>query len=324
MIKPMKSKSVVIVGYQDAEMLDISCVSSSFEAVNRILDAPAYRCVLATPGGHPITTSAGMQLNGQATLERLTDPIDTLVVSGGWGHERVAADPRFIGHVRRLASLSRRVSSVCTGASILAETGLLDGKRATTHWNFAEQLAAGYPAVTVDPRPIYIRDGDVATAAGVTSALDLTLSFIEEDFGAPVARWAARVLVTYLQRPGNQAQMSMFVAAPPVEDGLVRQIADYVAANLSADLSAAALAQRANLSQRHLNRLFQQHLDRTPGRYVRQVRLAAAAQLLESTSLPMSRVAGRCGFGSAETLRQAFTQQYGVSPSQYRATHSHA
>jgi transcriptional regulator GlxA family with amidase domain len=197
---------------------------------------------------------------------------------------------------------------------------LLDGRRATTHWGYAGRLAARYPTVTVDPRPIYIRDGNVVTAAGVTSALDLALALIEEDHGPDIARRVARELVTYLQRPGNQAQVSMFVATPPPEHGLVRRVADHVASHLDADLTTTTLAAMAGVSTRHLTRLFVEDVGQTPGRYVRQARTEAAAQLLASSPLPVARVARRCGFGSPETLRQAFIARYGTSPSRYRAT----
>jgi transcriptional regulator GlxA family with amidase domain len=186
----------------------------------------------------------------------------------------------------------------------------------------ADQIAARYPKVTIDPDPIYIRDGNVATSAGVTSALDLMLAFIEEDHGPELARGVAQMMVTYLQRPGNQAQMSMFVAADPPEHNLVRRATAHVTGHLDGDLTAAALAARAGVSERHLTRLFLEHLGQTPGRYVRQARTEAAAHLLATTSLPVASVAKRCGFGSAETLRQAFADRYGTAPSHYRAAHS--
>lgn len=170
------------------------------------------------------------------------------------------------------------------------------------------------------PRPIFIRDGAVSTAAGVTSALDLTLAFVEEDHGPELARQVARELVTYLQRPGNQAQMSVHVTAPPPQDTVVRDVVAHVTAHLDGDLSAARLAGSAGVSERHLTRLFLEQLHQTPGRFVRQARLEAAAHLLVSTELPVSRVAARCGFGSAETLRQAFVARYGTSPSGFRRT----
>ena len=245
------------------------------------------------------------------------------MVSGGVGHEEAAGDRRLVGHVRRLAEVSRRVASVCTGASVLAAAGLLEGRRATTHWRYAGTLAARHPGVTVDPCPIFITEGKVSTAAGVTSALDLTLAFVEEDNGSTLARTVARGVVTYLQRPGDQAQMSMFVVAPPPEHPLVRKIVDHVTGHLDGDLSAAALAVRLNISERHLTRLCLEHLDLTPGRYVRKARTEAAAQLLTSSSLPTAEVAARCGFGSAESRRQAFAAQYGLSPSQYRRHRAH-
>lgn len=310
---------VVVVGYDEAELLDIACVTTTLDAVRRVDPALGYEVELATPGGRAITCSSGLVLNAQAVLEAVSGPIGTLIVTGGFGHAAAAKDELIVGNVRRLARVSERVASLCTGASVLAAAGLLDGKRATTHWHFARELAEEYERVTVDPKPIYIRDGDVYTAAGVTSALDLTLSFVEADFGAEIARWVSRAMVTYLHRPGNQAQMSVFTAAPPADHGLVRKVADHVSGSLDGDLSTAALARFARVSERHLTRLFQSHLKRTPGRYVREARLAAAAQLLASTDLPVSRVASRCGFASAEALRQAFAREFGIAPSRYRS-----
>ncbi|HEY7486052.1 MAG TPA: helix-turn-helix domain-containing protein [Streptosporangiaceae bacterium] len=314
-------RTIVVVGYDDAQLLDIACVTSTLDSANWGARR-AYRVRLATPGGRPITCTGGLRLQGQESLERFTGPLDTLIVSGGLGFQKAADDPRFVGHVRRLAAESRRVASVCTGAAILAAAGLLDGKRAATHWMWADEIAARYPKVTIDPDPIYIRDGKVATSAGVTSALDLALSFIEEDHGPELARGVAQMMVTYLQRPGNQAQMSMFVAADPPENGLVRRVTDHVTAHLDADLCTSALASRAGVSDRHLTRLFLEHLGQTPGRYVRQARTEAAAHLLATTSLPVASVARRCGFGTAETLRQAFVDRYGIPPSRYRAGHT--
>ncbi|MEV6963953.1 GlxA family transcriptional regulator [Hamadaea sp. NPDC051192] len=316
----MKERVVVTVAYDHAELLDIACVTTTLGMANQLGARIPYRQLIATPAGRPIELHSGLALTGQQPLERLVGPVHTLIVSGGLGHERAAADTRLVGHVRRLAKLSKRVASVCTGAHVLAAAGLLDGRRATTHWGFAAQLAARFPKVTVDPDPIYIRDGDMCTAAGVTSALDLTLAFIEEDHGSDVARTVSRHLVTYLQRPGNQAQMSIFTAAPPPGHDVVRRLADHVASSLDGDLSSATLAAYAGVSERHLARLFVEHLGQTPGRYVRQVRIEAAANLLTSTKLPVAAVARRCGFGSAETLRLAFAQRYGTTPAAFRAT----
>ncbi|HEX4816085.1 MAG TPA: GlxA family transcriptional regulator [Nonomuraea sp.] len=320
----MEVRRTIVVAYDAAELLDIASVSSTLVIANVQGAAPAYEVAVATPGGRAIACATGLTLQAQVALERVTGPLDTLVVVGGTGHESAAADPVIVGHVRRLARESRRVASVCTGAYVLAATGLLDGRRATTHWAQAQALAARFPEVAVDPGPIFIRDGNIATSAGVTAALDLTLAFIEEDNGADVARMVARQLVTYLQRPGNQAQMSVFVSAPPPANSLVKRVVEHIGGNLAGDLSTPTLAVGAGVSERHLTRLFLKHLGQAPGRYVRQVRVEAAAQLLATTSLPMASIATRCGFGTAETLRQAFLDRYGVPPSHYRLTQSSA
>ncbi|WP_189243484.1 GlxA family transcriptional regulator [Planobispora rosea] len=314
----MTRRRVVMVGYQAAELLDIACVTSSLVMANLHGGAPLYDVLLATPSGLPITCASGLTLQGQLVLERVTGPLDTLVVAGGIGHEAAAANQSIVGHIRRLARESRRIASVCTGATVLAATGLLDGRRVTTHWRYAHVLAARHPEVVVDSAPIFIRDGEVVTAAGVTSALDLALAFIEEDHGTALAREVARYAVTYLQRPGDQAQMSIFTQGPPPSDGLVKRVVDHITGHLDTDLTLAALADGAGVSQRHLTRLFLRHLGQTPGRFVRRARAEAAAHLLTSTALPMTAVAARCGFGTVEALRQAFVDRYGVPPSHYR------
>ncbi|SEU21574.1 GlxA family transcriptional regulator [Nonomuraea wenchangensis] len=318
----MDVRRIAVVGYDGAELIDIACVTTSLGMVSEYGRARVpYRTVLLTPGGRPISLPTGLSLQGGQPLERVTGPFDTVLVSGGLGHEKAAGNPLIVAHVRRLARESRRIASICTGAGILAAAGLLEGRRVTTHWRYATELAARHPEVTVDADPIYIRDGNVITSAGVTSALDLSIALIEEDHGAEMARLIARHLVIYLQRPGNQAQMSIFTAAPPPGNDVVRGVVEHVLAGLDGDLSAAALAARAGISVRHLTRLFLAHLGRTPGQYVRHARLEAAAHLLAGTSLPMPAVAARCGFGSAETLRQAFTTRYGIAPSRYRQVH---
>jgi transcriptional regulator GlxA family with amidase domain len=314
----MEERVILVVGYDGAELIDVACVTSSLDIANRIGATPPYRVVLATPGRRSIVCDSGLRLHAQASLERFNDQLDTLLVSGGLGHERAAGNPRLVGHVRRLASLARRVASVCTGSTVLAEAGLLAGRRATTHWMYAKRLTHKYPEVRVDADPIYIRDGNVATSGGVTSALDLTLAFIEEDHGAALARGVALGTVAYLQRPGGQAQMSMFVTRPAAEDLLVRRARDHIVSHLADDLSAGVLARLVGVSERHLSRLFLTHIRETPAQYVRRVRTEAAAHLLASTGLPLAAVARRCGFGSTESLRQAFLDRYAVPPSRYR------
>ncbi|NUR71432.1 MAG: helix-turn-helix domain-containing protein [Hamadaea sp.] len=314
----MPERVILVVGYDGAELLDIACVTSSLDIANRIGASPPYRTVLATPGGRPITCDSGLQLAGQTALEQFRGPLDTLLVSGGLGHRDAAEDAVLVGHVRRLAKLARRTASVCTGATVLAEAGLLANKRVTTHWMYAEQLARNYPEIIVDPDPIYVRDGDVATSGGVTSALDLTLAFVEDDHGMALARGVALGVVAYLQRPGAQAQLSMFLTRRDGDDLVVRRTTSHIVSNLAEDLTAGALARLAGVSERHLSRLFLTYVRETPAQYVRRARTEAAAHLLTSTALPLPAVARRCGFGSTETMRQAFVTHFGVPPSAYR------
>ncbi|MBD7994592.1 GlxA family transcriptional regulator [Arthrobacter sp. Sa2CUA1] len=316
----MESHSMAVIAYDQAELLDIACITTPLFLANHIgrLGHPYQVRVLAL-GGHPVQCATGLTLSVDGALEKFLGPAETMIVAGGTGHEEAAASGPLLRHVRRLAATSRRVASVCTGASVLAAAGLLDGRRATTHWRFAPDLTRRYPQVTVDAAPIYIRDGRIATAAGVTSALDLTLSFIQEDHGAALARQVARDLVTYLHRPGDQAQMSLFLARDKGHSGTVHAATRYVAAHLADDLSTPAIANRVGVSGRHLSRLFQSELGMPPARFVRSARLDAAARLLESGQLPVAVIARRCGFGSADQFRQCFAAQYNLSPSKYRS-----
>jgi transcriptional regulator GlxA family with amidase domain len=317
---------ILVVGYDGAELLDIACVTSTLTTglttaamlTGRPTDEAAYEVRLLTPGGRPITCSSGLLLQAHGALEQHRSLADTLVVSGGFGSGSAAAQQLVVGHIRRVAALVRRVASVCTGAGILAAAGLLDGRRATTHWGFADAIGRRYPAVTFDPDPIWIRDGRVYTSAGVTAALDLTLSLIAEDLGEARAREVARALVTYLHRPGNQAQISLHTSAPAPSDPIVGRTVEYVTERLSGDLTTSTLAGQAGISPRHLTRLFRSDLGQTPARYVRRARTEAAAQLLASTSLPLAGVAKRCGFATTESLRTAFVSVYGVPPSRFR------
>lgn len=317
----MHARRVVIVGYDGAELLDIACLSSVFAGAGRLAGRRLYEVEVLSLGGRPIVCDSGLVLHCTGSVQRANGSIDTLLVSGGFGHERAADNNELVAHVRRLAALSRRVASVCTGATVLAATGLLDGRRVTTHWMAAGGLARRFPAVTVDPAPLYIHDNGIYTSAGVTSALDLALALVQEDHGDALARDLARGLVTYLHRPGNQAQMSMFVAPDPPDNRLVRDVVRHITGHVDERLRTADLAARAGISERHLTRLFEQHTGHTPGRFVRLVRTEAAANLLSSTDLPVTQVARACGFGTAEALRQAFVQHYGIAPTRYRNAH---
>jgi transcriptional regulator GlxA family with amidase domain len=318
------SRLVLVVACDGTELVDVSCATSGFDFANRMGAEPRYEVRLVSLGGRSIRCDSGLELRAQGRVEDPVDGLDTLVVVGGLGHDRAADDDRLVEHVRRLAGKARRVSSVCTGATVLAAAGLLDGRPATTHWWYAPGLAERYPGVCVDAAPVYIRDGNVATSGGVTASLDLILAFVEEDHGPELARWVALSMVTYLKRPGNQAQMSLFTTTPRPQDRLVRQVLDHVTAHPGGDLRTVVLAADAGVSVRHLTRLFREHLGEPPGQVVRRVRLEVAARMLASTDLPLPQVARACGFSSAETLRQAFVTRYQVTPSLFRSTQSNA
>ncbi|MDQ4116101.1 MAG: DJ-1/PfpI family protein [Actinomycetota bacterium] len=311
---------MVVLAYDGIELLDVSCVTSALNLANAVGAAPRYDVTLATPGGATVRSDSGLQLVAQSAVGAVAAPVDTVVVSGGNGHEAAAADPHLLAHLRRLAGPARRVASVCTGATVLAAAGLLDGRRATTHWHHAGSLAREYPDVTVDADPIFIRDGRIATSGGVTAALDLTLAFVEEDHGADLARRVALGLVTYMQRPGNQAQMTLFTTARRADDATVRAVVEHAVAHPDDDLGTDAMARRAGVSTRQLTRLFVAELGDPPATVIRRIRVEAAAQLLRTTDLPLSAVARRCGLASAEALRQAFVARFGISPSRFRAT----
>lgn len=315
------TRRVVIIGYPDADLLDIACVADVLDGANRLGAQPRYEIRLASVDGQPVRCGSGLALTAHQRLDEVDDGLDTVLVAGGSGHEAAAADTHLLDQLRRLAETSRRVASVCTGAAVLAAAGLLTGRRATTHWRFAGRLARDYPAVTVDPLPLFVKHGNVYTSAGVTSALDLTLALVEEDHGPTLAREVARALVTPLRRPGNQAQMSTLLSGAPSEHRVVRDLTAYIAERLGADLTTIALAEHAGISARQLSRLFDAHLDTTPSRYVRATRATAAAHLLSTTELPLTAIARQCGFGSTETLRQAFLDHYDTPPSAYRRIH---
>ena len=314
----MSPRHVVVIGYDGAELVDIACVTTAFGIANRVGATPRYRTTLATRDTADITCETGLTIRSEAAIEGIRD-VDTLIVSGGVGHRHAADDPALVAEVRRLAGRARRVASVCTGATVLAEAGLLDGHRATTHWLYAAELAADYPSVIVDASPIYIRESRLATAGGVTASLDLTLAFIEEDHGPEIARYVAMGMVTYLQRPGNQAQMSIFTAAPHADDLTVRRALNHVITRPDAGLGTPALARHVGVSTRQLTRLFREQLGEPPATTVRRIRLELGARLVATTDLPFSRIARRCGFSSAESFRQAFVARFATSPRAFRS-----
>ncbi|MCX4750043.1 DJ-1/PfpI family protein [Kitasatospora sp. NBC_01287] len=315
---------VVIVLFEGVDLLDVTGPPEVFSLVRRETEeATGYQVVLAAEAMGPVTTSAGVRVLPDLTFEEAAArSIDTLLVPGAVEVDSLRrvhplTDPTVVRWVKVLAAGSRRVASVCVGAHILAAAGLLDGKRATTHWSTARQLASDYPAIEVDADPIFIREGDVWTGAGISACLDLSLALVAEDFGETVALRVARQLVMYLKRPGGQSQFS--VPLEPVST--TRRIEDlrhHIARSLEQPLTVADLAVFAHVSERQLTRIFKTELGMTPSAYVESARVERARNQLESTDATLERVASTCGFGTTDTLVRAFRRRLDTTPTEYR------
>jgi transcriptional regulator GlxA family with amidase domain len=319
----MVPRGVLIVVFDGVQSLDVTGPLEVFTGANGHLAGrdgcgPAYEIVVAGPGGAPVRTSSGLTIVPQADLRAVPAP-HTLLVPGGEGTRSGGAGSEEVtAWLREHAPAARRVASVCTGAFLLARAGLLDGRRATTHWAYADALQRGFPAVRVEPDRIYVRDGAVVTSAGVTAGIDLALALVEEDVGREAALDVARHLVVFLRRPGGQAQFSAQLRAQAARRRPLREVQHWISERPAADLSVERLAARAGLSPRQFARSFAAETGVTPGRYVDRVRLEAARRELEDTGAAVGQVARSCGYGTAEAMRRAFIRALGVSPAGYR------
>ncbi|RFU42039.1 helix-turn-helix domain-containing protein [Actinomadura logoneensis] len=312
---------VVIAVFPDVDLLDVTGPAEVFALANREMPdgrAP-YEVRLAGAGGGLVRTSAGVRIAADLTLADVGDRVDTLVVPGAVdGAGAPVIDPALVGWIADTAPHARRVASVCVGAHLLAAAGLLGGRTATTHWATADRLAADHPDVVVDPDPIYVRSGDVWTGAGISACMDLSLALVAEDHGERVALDVARQLVMYLKRQGGQSQFSVPLWQAPAERRDIDELRAWITANLTADLSAAALADRMCLSERHFSRVFRRETGATPAAFVEAARVEAARRLLEGTDETLDHVARASGLGSPETLHRAFRRRLGTTPAAYR------
>ncbi|MEV7107300.1 GlxA family transcriptional regulator [Streptomyces atroolivaceus] len=310
----MKQRSVLVVLFQGVQSLDVSGPAEVFAGASRF-PGVSYDLRTASLDGAPVRCSSGLTLVPDGTLADAPAP-DLLLVPGGAGTR--TPDPELIGWLRAHAPRARHLVSVCTGALLLAEAGQLDGHRVTTHWSVCETLARMYPAVHVDPDPIFVRDGRLATSAGVTAGIDLALALVEEEHGREVALTVARHLVVFLRRPGNQAQFSAQLTAQTAVREPLREVQHWITGHPDADLSVEALAARAGLSPRHFSRAFQAETGLTPGRYVERVRLEQARRLLEDTNDGVTGISRASGYGTPEAMRRAFVKALGTAPAEYR------
>ncbi|MFI5630071.1 GlxA family transcriptional regulator [Streptomyces sp. NPDC051664] len=310
----MTQRSVLVVLFDGVQSLDVTGPMEVFAGAARFPDV-TYDLRTASLDGAPVRTSVGLTLVPDGSLAD-AEPPHTLLVPGGQGTR--SPDPALVDWLRVHAPHAERLVSVCTGALLLAEAGLLDGHRVTTHWVVAEHLARAYPAVEVDPDPIFVRDGNLATSAGVTAGIDLSLALVEEDFGRQIALTVARHLVVFLRRPGNQAQFSAQLTSQIARREPLREVQHWITQHPGEDLSVEALAARASLSPRHFARAFQAETGQTPGRYVDRVRLEHARCLLEDTTDGVAHIAHACGYGTPEAMRRAFIKTLGTAPAEYR------
>jgi transcriptional regulator GlxA family with amidase domain len=316
-------RRIDILAFPNVQLLDVAGPLQVFASANELslaagANAPcapyAPRVIAATAG--EIMSTAGLGLFAQP-LPDAAQRTDTLIIAGGRGVHAASQDAAQVDWVRTRAAQCRRVASVCTGAFLLAATGLLDDRRAVTHWAHCNELGAGYPAVRVDPAPIFIRDGALWTSAGVTAGIDLALALVEDDLGRALALNVARELVVFLKRPGGQAQFSATLSLQKAGDRF-GELHAWIAENMASDLSIAMLAGRAGMSERSFVRHYRAQTGVTPARAIDGLRLEAARRLLGDTAFPVKRIAARCGFGSEETMRRSFLRATGVTPQAYR------
>jgi transcriptional regulator GlxA family with amidase domain len=305
----MRVAFVIFDGFQ---VLDLTGPHEVFESTGR------YECLVVGPRSGPVKASGGLRVHAEFGTDLAPSGIDTLVVAGGAGVDQARKDAALVGWVAAAARTARRVTSVCSGALLLAEAGVLDGRRVTTHWGREEQMKREYPRLDVDCDPIFVRDGPVWTSAGVTAGMDLALALVEDDHGREEAHAVARELVMFLRRPGSQSQFSVPLwSAQPATDP-IRAVVSSVQADPGARHTIADLAERSGLSVRHLQRRFTAELGVPPAAYVERVRVEAARRALAEGDEPVETLARRLGFGTGETLRRAFHRHVGVAPSDYR------
>jgi transcriptional regulator GlxA family with amidase domain len=277
-----------------------------------------YDIEVVAPQTGTVFSWNGMKLVAEKSFKQVRGPVDTLLVQALDWNEESLRDRKFVDWLGRTGKKVRRCCAICTGAYLLAEAGLLENRRATLHWAWAEDLQARYPNIQVEPDPIFIKDDHIYTSAGATAGLDLMLALVEEDFGRDVALKVAQFMVLFLKRPGNQAQFSAQLSSNLAEKDSIRDVQAWIVDHLDEDLSVETLAENTNMSPRNFSRVFTREVGTTPGRYVEQARLERARQYLEESKLPVGRVASTCGYGTSEAMRLAFVRRLGIAPREYR------
>ena len=322
---------VVFLAFPGSQILDITGPYQVFVRAAEIYrrthpnEKSPYKVLLAsTTRSKNILTNCGLNLTASDTFCTIRGPVHTLLVAGGTGVEKACHDKEILAWLRKMSPRVVRLGSICTGAFLLASAGLLDGKRVATHWKWAEELACRYKETTVDPEPIFIRDGNTYTSAGVLAGMDLALALVEEDLGSPIALEVARELVMYLRRPGGQSQFSTALALQTSDRKQIEELRSWAVDHLTADLSVENLAAKTGMSPRNFARIFLKDAGITPARYIEKIRVEAARRRLEESEDAFEKIASDCGFGSLQALRRSFTRVLRVAPSEYRKRFSDA
>jgi transcriptional regulator GlxA family with amidase domain len=305
-------RKVVIAGPAPVQVLDVTGPLEVFS------NAPDYEIQLASPSPErTLQTNRGVVLADATPIGEVQGPIDTLLIAGGPGAESGRYDPGFVAWIAQVAGQSRRVASICTGAFLLAEAGLLNGKQAVTHWQFCDRLAREYPNVVVRPEPIYLRDGSVYTSAGITAGIDLSLALVEEDHGHETALRIARFLVMFLVRPGGQEQFSHMLSHQAFTSQPLRELQVWMLEHIREDLTVESLAERMGMSARHFTRVCLRETGMNPGQFVDRMRVEAARQVIDSSARGLKEIADSCGFMSADAMRRAFVRVLGITAGEY-------
>ncbi|HST29607.1 MAG TPA: GlxA family transcriptional regulator [Chthoniobacterales bacterium] len=279
--------------------------------------------VVSTVSNRSLIANCGLRFAAHKTFRQVRGKIDTLLVAGGDAIEQNEINTDAVRWFKKIAQRARRVGSVCTGAMLLARAGLLNGRRATTHWNWCQTLIKRAPAAKVDPDPIFVRDENVYTSAGVTAGMDLALALVEEDHGSRLALQVARNLVLYLRRPGSQSQFSAALSLQLTDRKPLRELEAWVLDNLDKELTVPILAQRVAMSPRNFARVFNEEMKTTPAKFVERLRVEAARRRLEESQNSMETIAGECGFGNVNAMRTVFQRALKIPPGQYRRHFRH-
>ena len=310
-------RRIVFVAFPQVVLLDLIGPWDVFSLANKLAnrDSPSYGLELVSGANSAkISSDGGISLESHRPAKNCRGAIDTLIVPAAW----ISEAPQFSSVLKRLAQRSRRVVSICGGAFLLAEAGLLDGKKATTHWRGTDELAKRFPNVDVQADAIFVKDGHTYTSAGVTAGIDLALALVEEDLGREVALECARNLVVFMRRPGGQSQFSTTLESQHAERDVINELVAWAADNLSGDLSVAVLAERAHMSLRNFSRVFRNEVGQTPAAFVEKLRVDATRQRLEETDESIDEISKQCGFRSADSMRRSFRRVVKVAPSDYR------